>query len=223
MRKYQRRDVTMTEFQKWYQKLQVERTIKALQKHNFDAKFTANASDALGEIFRIIPEGATVGIGGSLTLNQIGFFDEAKRYPIKLMNTTAPGISPEEVLKMRREMLLADVYLSSSNAVTEEGQLYNIDATGNRVGAMMFGPKKVILVCGVNKIVKDIEEAQRRVQEWVAPMNAKRLGLKTPCAETGECADCSSPQRICNIYTVLARKPLRTDIVVILVGEQLGF
>ncbi|MCX5807952.1 MAG: lactate utilization protein [Proteobacteria bacterium] len=214
----------MTEFQKWYQDIQIERTVEALKKHNFDARFVPKASDALGEIFRIIPEGATVGVGGSLTLNQIGFFDEAKNHPtIKLMNSAVPGISPEEALKMRREMLLADIYLCSSNAVTEDGQLYNIDATGNRVGAMMFGPGKVILVCGVNKIVKDIEDARRRVQEWVAPMNARRLGLKTPCAETGECADCSSPQRICNIYTVLARKPLRTDIVVILVGEQLGF
>lgn len=213
----------MTEYQEWYQDMQIKRTIKALKKHNFDARFVPKASDALGEIFRIIPEGATVGVGGSLTLNQIGFFDEAKNHSIKLMNSAVPEISPDEALKMRREMLLADVYLCSSNAVTEDGQLYNIDATGNRVGAMMFGPGKVILVCGVNKIVKDIGDAQRRVQEWIAPMNARRLGLKTPCAETGECVDCSSPQRICNIYTVLARKPLRTDIVVILVGEQLGF
>ncbi len=213
----------MTEFQKWYQNMQVERTMKALKKNNFDARFAVNAHDALGEIFKMIPEGATVGVGGSLTLNQIGFFDEARRHPIKLMNSAVPGISPEEALKMRREMLLADIYLSSSNAVTEDGQLYNIDATGNRVGAMMFGPGKVILVCGVNKIVKDIDEAQRRVQEWVAPMNARRLGLKTPCAETGECADCASPQRICNIYAVLAKKPLRTDMTILLVGEQLGF
>ena len=192
----------MTEFQKWYQNMQVERTMKALKKNNFDARFAVNAHDALGEIFKMIPEGATVGVGGSLTLNQIGFFDEARRHPIKLMNSAVPGISPEEALKMRREMLLADIYLSSSNAVTEDGQLYNIDATGNRVGAMMFGPGKVILVCGVNKIVKDIDEAQRRVQEWVAPMNARRLGLKTPCAETGECADCASPQRICNLSLI---------------------
>lgn len=86
----------------------------------------------------------------------------------------------------------------------------------------MFGPKNVILVCGINKIVKDINEAKRRVQERVAPMNAKRLGLKTPCAETGECTNCSSPQRICNIYTVLAKKPMRTNMTVILVGEPLG-
>jgi hypothetical protein len=114
------------------------------------------------------------------------------------------------------------VFLASSNAVTEDGKLYNIDGTGNRVAAMTFGPKKVILVCGINKIVKDIDDAHRRAKERAAPMNARRLNTKTPCAETGECADCSSPQRICNVYTALVKKPSRTDITVLLVGEPLG-
>jgi len=213
----------MTEFQRWYQDMQIERTLDALKRNNFDARFVKKGSDALDEIFKVIPNGAKVGVGGSLTLNQIGFFDEAKSRPIVLMNSAVPGITPEEALKMRREMLLADYYLCSSNAVTEDGQLYNIDSNGNRVGAMMFGPKHVMLICGVNKIVKDIEAAQKRVQEWVAPMNAKRLGLKTPCAETGVCTNCSSPQRICNIYTVLAKKPRNTDITIFIIGEQLGF
>lgn len=213
----------MTEFHEWFQQLQLERTLKALKKNNFGAQFVPKASDAPGEIFRMIPGQATVGIGGSVTLNQIGFFEEALKRPIRLLNPTASGLSAEEVEKIRREVFFADVFLSSSNAVTEDGKLYNIDATGNRAGAMMFGPKNVILVCGVNKIVRDIAEAQRRVQDWVAPMNAKRFGLKTPCAETGKCADCSSPQRICNLYTILAKKPFRTDITVLLVGEPLGF
>jgi hypothetical protein len=124
---------------------------------------------------------------------------------------------------MRREMFLADVYVSSSNAVTEDGKLYNIDGTGNRVGSMTFGPKKVILVCGINKIVKDLDAAVSRVQNRAAPMNARRLALKTPCAETGVCADCASPQRICNVYVVTAKKPVWTDVTVLLVGEPLGF
>ncbi len=214
----------MTEFEKWYKDLQVQRTLNALKKNNFSAQYVPNASDVLGEIFRIIPEGAIVGAGGSQTLGQIGFFQEIQKHPVKFLNSTGgQGISPEETLQIRRETLLADYFISSSNAITEEGEIYNIDSIGNRVGAMMFGPKNVILVCGVNKIVKDIDEAKRRVQEIVAPINAKRLGLKTPCAETGECADCSSPQRICNIYTVLAKKPMRTNVTVILVGESLGY
>jgi hypothetical protein len=214
---------TMTEFHEWYQELQVERTLQALRKNNFEAEFVPRASDAAAKIFEKIPEGATVGIGGSLTLSQIGFFEEAKRHPIKLLNPFAAGLSAEEGLQIRRQIFLSDVFLSSSNAVTEDGKLFNIDGTGNRVAAMIFGPRKVILVCGTNKIVKDIEEAQRRVRGWAAPLNARRLGLKTPCVETGQCADCSSPQRICNIFTILAKKPLRTEFTVLLIGEALGF
>jgi hypothetical protein len=128
----------------------------------------------------------------------------------------------EERIELNRKALLAKVFLSSTNAVTEDGKLFNVDATGNRVGAMFIGPEKVIIVCGVNKIVKDIEAAEKRVKEWTAPQNAKRLNKKTPCTETGVCADCSSPDRICNIYVTLAKKPTRTDVLVILVGENLG-
>jgi hypothetical protein len=213
----------MTEFHRWYQDLQVERTIKALKRNNFDARFFPKASEALEELWKMIPEGATVGVGGSLTLSQIGFFDEVQRRPVKLLNPLAKGLSPEEADRIRREIFSAAFYLSSSNAITEDGKLYNIDATGNRVAAMIFGPQKVILICGANKIVKDIAEAQRRVQEWVAPMNVKRLNYKPPCGQTGVCADCSSPERICNAYVVLAKKPRRTDFIIFLVGESLGF
>jgi len=212
----------MTQFHQWYQELQVERTIKALKKNNFDARFFPKASDALEELWKMIPEGAKVGIGGSVTLNQIGFFDAAQKVPIKLLNPFAKGLAPEETDKIRREIFSADFFICSSNAITEDGKLYNIDATGNRVGAMIFGPKKVILICGMNKIVKDIAEAQRKVQEWVAPMNVRRLGYKTPCAQTGECSDCASPERICNAYVILAKKPRRTDFTIFLVGEPLG-
>jgi hypothetical protein len=106
--------------------------------------------------------------------------------------------------------------------VTEDGKLFNVDATGNRVGAMFIGPKKTIIVAGVNKIVKDIEAAEKRVKEWTAPQNAKRLNRKIPCVETGVCSDCSSQDRICNIYVALAKRPSRTEVVVILVGEKLG-
>jgi len=212
-----------TQFHQWYQELQVERTIKALKKNNFDARFFPKASGALEELWKMIPEGASVGIGGSVTLNQIGFFEAAQKHPVKLLNPFAKGLPAEEADKIRREIFTAEFFLCSSNAVTEDGKLYNIDATGNRVAPMIFGPKKVILICGANKIVKDIAEAQKRVQEWVAPMNVKRLGFKPPCGQTGECSDCSSPERICNAYVILAKKPRRTEFTVLLVGEPLGF
>ena len=211
-----------TEFQKWYEEKQVERTVKALKKNNFDAIFVPTGAAALEELFKMIPGGAKVGVGGSVTLSQIGFFDEAKKRSVTVMNPPTPGMSPDEAIRLRREALLSDVFITSSNAVTEDGKLYNIDGTGNRVAAMMFGPKKVVLVCGVNKLVKDLDQAHERVKEWTAPMNVKRLSLKTPCAETGECADCASPQRICNVYVAMVKKPSRTDITVMLVGEHLG-
>jgi hypothetical protein len=121
-----------------------------------------------------------------------------------------------------RKSFSSDIFLSSTNAVTEDGKLFNVDASGNRVGAMFIGPKKTIIVCGVNKIVKDMEAAEKKVKEWTAPQNAKRLGRKTPCAEIGACADCKSPDRICNIYVTLAKKPARIDMTIILVGENLG-
>jgi hypothetical protein len=212
----------MTQFHQWYQELQVERTIVALKKNNFDARFFPKASEALAEVWKMIPEGSTVGYGGSLTLNQIGFIEEAQKRSVKFLNPFAQGLSPEEGDKIRRQIFSADFFLASSNAITEDGKLYNIDATGNRVGPMIYGPKKVILLCGVNKIVKDIDEAQKKVQEWTAPMNVKRLGYKNPCGQTGECSDCASPERICNAYVILAKKPRRTDISVFIIGEFLG-
>ncbi len=212
-----------TQFHQWYQELQVERAIKALKKNNFDARFFPKAAEALEELWKMIPEGASVGIGGSVTLNQIGFFEAAPKRPIKLLNPFTKGLPAEEADKIRREIFSAEIFLCSSNAVTEDGKIYNIDATGNRVAAMIFGPKKVILICGANKIVKDIAEAQKKVQEWAAPMNVKRLGLKPPCGQTGQCSDCSSPERICNAYVILAKKPRRTEFTVLLVGEPLGF
>ena len=212
----------MTQFHQWYQELQVERTIKALKKNNFDARFFPQASEALAEVWKMIPEGSTVGCGGSLTLSQIGFMEEAQKRSVKFLNPLAKGLSPEEAEKIRRQIFSADFFLASSNAVTEDGKLYNIDATGNRVGAMIYGPKKVILLCGVNKIVKDLAEAQKKVQEYTSPLNVKRLGSKNPCIQTGECSDCASPERICNAYVILAKKPRRTDFSIFIIGELLG-
>ena len=115
------------------------------------------------------------------------------------------GKTPEEVRALIQKTFSADIFLSGTNAITEDGKLYNVDATGNRVGAMFIGPKKVIVVSGVNKIVPDIEAAEKRIRWWVGPQNARRLNRKTPCVETGVCGDCSSPDRICNISVTLRK------------------
>ena len=212
----------MEQWQQWFQEKQVERTINGLKKNNFEAVFVPDSKSACEEVMKQIPDGATVGVGGSVTLGQIGLLDGLKNRKVQLVWPFQQARNDEERIELIRKSFSADFFLSSTNAVTEDGKLYNVDATGNRVGAMFIGPKKTIIVCGVNKIVKDMEAAEKKVKEWTAPQNAKRLGRKTPCAETGVCADCKSPDRICNIYVTLAKKPARIDVVVILVGENLG-
>ncbi len=212
----------MEEWEKWFREKQVERTINALKRNNFEALYVSNSKEALEEVMKRIPDGATVGVGGSVTLAQVGLLEALKNRKIQLIWPVAQATSPEELHQLIQKSFSADLFLSGTNAVTEDGKLFNVDATGNRVAAMVMGPKQVIVVCGVNKIVKDVEDAEKRVRQWTAPQNAKRLNKKTPCIETGECRDCASPDRICNVYVTLAKKPTRTGIVVILVGERLG-
>lgn len=212
----------MEQWQKWFQEKQVERTISALKRNNFEACFVPDSKSACEEVLKQIPNGATVGVGGSVTLAQIGLLDSLGKRNINFVWPMRQGKTPEEILDLVRKSVSADLFLSSTNAVTEDGKLFNVDASGNRVGPMFIGPKKTIIVCGVNKIVKDIEAAEKKLKEWIAPQNVKRLGRKTPCAETGVCADCNSPDRICNIYVTLAKKPARIDMAIILVGESLG-
>lgn len=212
----------MEQLERWFREKQVERTINALMKNRFEALFVMDAKAAFEEVMRRIPDGATVGVGGSVTLAQIGLLDALKNRKIQFIWPQQQAKNDEERLDLFRKSFTCDVFLTSTNAVTESGKLFNVDATGNRVGAMFIGPKKTIVVCGVNKIVKDLDAAEKRVREWAAPQNAKRLNRKTPCVETGLCEDCSSPDRICNIYVTLAKKPARNDVVVILVGEYLG-
>jgi L-lactate utilization protein LutB len=210
------------QWEQWFREKQVERTIHALKKNRFEALFVPDRKAAFEEVMKQIPDGVTVGIGGSVTLAQIGLTEALGKRKIQFIWPQQQAKNDEERLDLFRKSFASDVFLTSTNAVTESGNLFNVDATGNRVGATFIGPKKTIIVCGVNKIVKDLDAAEKRVREWTAPQNAKRLNRKTPCVETGVCEDCSSSDRICNIYVTLAKKPARTDVVVILVGENLG-
>jgi hypothetical protein len=205
----------------WFHNAMVERTIIALEKNGFNASYEADAKSATKKMLAMISDGSTVGIGGSITLHQIGFLQEIKKHNVQVVDPKGPGMEKKH-FELSRQLFLCDYFISGTNAVTEEGQLYNVDATGNRVGPMIFGPSKTIIVCGVNKIVKDMAEAHNRVWNRAAPMNAKRKGKKTPCAETGFCSDCNAPQRICNISVELVKKPRKSDIHIIFIGETLG-
>jgi hypothetical protein len=213
---------TMEQWEAFFRGKQVERTLEALKKNNFEALYVQNSKAALEEVLARIPDGATVGMGGSVTLTQIGLLDALPNKKVSLIRPFQQGKNAEEILELVRKTFSSDIFLTSTNAITEDGKLYNVDASGNRVGAMLIGPKKVIVVSGVNKIVENVEAAEKRVKGWVGPQNAKRLNRKTPCAETGVCSDCSSPDRICNIYVTLGKKPSKIEMTVILVGENLG-
>ena len=207
----------------WSNEQKCEKAVESLGKNGFTAVYCRNADEARDYILREAADAETVGFGGSLSGVDLQVADRLAETGKVLLNHSAPGLSPDERLEVMRRQLTCDLFLSGSNAVTLSGWLVNIDASGNRVGAMLFGPQKVIVVAGRNKLVDGgVEEAIRRVKEWASPPNAKRLNFNTPCARTGFCSDCNSPDRICRVTTIIDRKPRRTDIRVLVVNEDMG-
>lgn len=213
----------MNKIKDWHNKTLGEKVVKALQKNFFNAIYLNKAEEAAKYILDNIKEGYKVGLGGSDTIKSLNIQEKIEALGSEILDHNKEGLSPEEKLNIRREQLLSDVFLCSSNAVTLNGELVNVDGTGNRVAAMTFGPKKVIVVVGINKICKDEEAAFDRIKMYAAPLNTKRLGLDTPCTLTGLCMDCKNENRICKIYSVLKKKPHLTDITVLVVGESLGY
>lgn len=201
----------------------VERTMKALDAHHFNPKFVQNRHEALELVKLMLNKADKVGVGGSATLNEVGIIQELKSGKYNFIESQAPNLSDEERRARYLDCFMSDVYLSSSNAITEDGFLYNVDGRSNRVAAMLYGPNKVIIVAGVNKIVRDIDEAIKRNREIAAPANALRLNKKTPCAKMLKCCDCKSPERICRNYVLMGPQGLKDRVHVILVNESLGF
>ena len=204
-----------------------EEVVAALKRNKFDAVFVRTRQEALKNILDQIPNSAIVGGGDSLTLSQIGIFAELKRRNFTVYWPFDEAVPKEERRNVARKALLADVFLSGSNAITMDGKIVNADATGNRVGGMVFGPKKSIIVVGVNKIVKDLDQALNRVKNIAAPLNAKRIREERgwellPCAVVGKCVDCNAENRICNITTIIEKKPRAIEMSIIIVGEELG-
>ena len=212
----------MNEIMDWFQDQQIKRTLKSLENNRIPSIYCRTKKEAAEKVLEMIPQGSSIGLGGSMTLKQMGLLDTLGNWGGPIYNPFIKGLTADEGLQMRRRALVSDVFLTSTNAITENGEIFNIDATGNRVGAMMFGPARVILVAGINKVVKNLQEARLTVQDKTAPLNAKRLGIQTPCTYTGKCEDCESPDRICNVYTVIRKKPRLTDFRVVLIGEELG-
>jgi L-lactate utilization protein LutB len=196
------------------------RVAEALRRRRFDAYYCSTTQEALDKVLELIPEGAQVSWGGSVTVDELGVRDALRRRGQPLLDRDA--VPAEERAEIMRRAQSCDVFLMGSNAVTEDGQLFNIDGMGNRVDALCYGPKSVIVVAGMNKVVPDLAAAYSRVRHVAAPMNAQRFGLQTPCSVTGQCGDCFSPDCICNAMVATRGCRPAGRVKVILVGEDLG-
>ena len=210
-------------YRRWIDRKTAERCVKNLTRNGFDARFVPTAKACSREILSLVSEFDTFGLGGSETIRQLGVIAELKGMGKTIYDHWLPDLSMDQIQAIRLEQGRSDCFLCSANAISAQGEIVNVDGIGNRVSAMTFGPRKVIIVAGVNKIVPDLDQALQRVRQIAAPMRAKSMGVETPCAETGECADCRSNQRICCITTILHHQPMNADIAVILVGTALGY
>jgi hypothetical protein len=198
-------------------------TAKALEAKGYRAIVAASAEEAATRILEIVPADALVGVGGSVTVRQIGVIEELEKRGNRVVHHWLPGAGKEEVEAARRAELTCDVFLTSVNALTIGGELVNIDGHGNRVAASIYGPGEVVFVAGANKIADDLDAALYRAKAVAAPVNAMRLGTRTPCAVTGVCVDCDAPTRICNVTVIFDRRPSGTPMTVVLVAEDLGY
>ena len=224
---------------KWFYEERAKVAVANLNKRNINAQYVPSRQEAFAAVMAMIPDGVTVCRGDSITMEQIGVIDELKKSNrVKLIDAfdrTEDGhhvLDQEPRFKMYREAFSSDIFLAGTNAITLDGKLVNIDGLGQRVAAMIFGPEKVILAVGANKIVKDVDEALERIHQVAAPINAQRHYLKhhmpefanLPCVRTGRCPDCNHESKIC-LNTVIIEGTfmwVKGRINVVLIGEELG-
>ena len=215
-------------------KARVEKTLQNLKRNKMAAYYVDTKEEACELVKSLINKGDVISSGGSVTLKQTGVYDIITSSDYNYLDRSAPGITREEVEEVYRKTFCADAFFTSSNAVTENGELYNVDGNSNRVAAILYGPKSVVVVCGINKLVKNIDEAIYRVKTKAAPPNTVRLGIETYCAKAGQCVSlnkenpelcegCHSEGRICCNYVVCAQQRHVERIKVIIIGEEYGY
>ncbi len=196
--------------------------IKNMAKKNLEGYYCATSAEAVEKALSLMPEGSSITWGGSMTLTECGLMDaiSSKNYELIDRDTAK---TPEEARIMYSRQVMADFFLMSSNAITIDGELVNIDGRANRISCLCWGPQNVIVIAGMNKVESDIESALKRVRNFASPPNALRLNKNTPCAQTGRCGDCYSPDCICSQVLITRRSSTPNRIKVILVGEELGY
>ncbi|HSW61868.1 MAG TPA: lactate utilization protein [Dissulfurispiraceae bacterium] len=210
-----------------YWKIRLTALKEELEANNFEVFIVQNAAEAKELVIgTIIPplSPKTVSWGGSMTLGSTGIGPDLLANPsLTVINPYEQGIAQAEAYERRRQGLLVDFYLTGTNAVTEDGCLVNLDMIGNRVGALNFGPKNVVVLVGRNKVVPDLDDAMLRIKNYAAPVNSMRLDKKTPCLTTSVCQDCKSSERICNVWTITEKSFPKHRIKVVLINQDLGF
>ena len=211
----------MTEMHRKYYEKRGSILVKNLKSRHFDAYYCANKEEALKKALELIPEGATVGWGGVMSAHQIGLVEALNEGNYNAIDRDKCA-TQEEKLQAAKDSMFADVFLTSANALSLEGEMVNIDGTGNRVAAIVYGPKEILVIAGMNKVCDTLEDAITRARTVAAPLNQQRFGLPNPCTTTGTCADCKSETCICNQILITRNCRPVGRIKFILVGEDLG-
>jgi L-lactate utilization protein LutB len=209
-----------------YWNIKLKELKERLEKNNFEvyiAESVARMQEVVLQTILAKLSPRSISWGGSMTFTGSGLYNILKdRTDITVLNTFEKTTSPEKLLEIRRNALLTDLFITGTNAVTEDGQLVNLDMIGNRIAGLTFGPRHVIVLVGRNKVVRDLEEAMVRVKDYAAPANAMRLDKKTPCTKTATCHECSSPDRICNTWTITEKSYPKGRVHIVLVNQDLG-
>lgn len=201
----------------------IEAVIKHLRSNNIAGYFVSNQNDLIALLTNLISENTTVGCGDSVTLEQTGVFDFLRNGNYIFYDKYKPNLTSEEKRDIYLKNFSADTFITGSNAITEDGKIFNIDGNGSRVAPIIYGPKQVIIVVGLNKIVENVDAAIKRTRQIAAPLDAKRLKKETPCTRTGQCIDCKHKQRICNDFVLITGQFIENRIKVIVVNDTLGF
>ncbi len=209
--------------QDWYYRNVLLHVVENLRKRDFAASYFPTIDAVNRSIIKTIPQSASVGVPGSVTIRELGIIGKLKERGNRVVEHWKRGLTEKTDREVRHEEACADYYLTSANAITREGDIINIDGVGNRVAAMIYGPQNVFVIVGYNKVVCSVDEGIRRSKEIAGVMNAKRVDAKTPCATTGICVDCNAKQRICRVTSIIQYRPWQTNIEVFLVNQHLGF
>lgn len=192
-------------------------------KHNMNVLFFKNAKEIQEYVKGKVAKVSSASVGGSMTLFETGIIEILNKADITYYDRYEDGLTYEEIQEVFRNAFSCDLYITSTNALSEDGYLYNVDGNGNRVAAMIYGPKEVLVIVGNNKICEDEEEAKKRIRHFAAPANNTRLQKKNPCVKVGVCKDCSSPERICSSYVKLGYQGNKDRITICIIEEEYGY